>query len=192
MQFLADVYVTCDACSGKRYNTQTLEVTFKSKNIFEILQMTIDEAINFFINFPKIYQKLFFLQSVGLGYIQLGQQAPTFSGGEAQRIKLATELSKKETGKTLYILDEPTTGLHFHDVEKLLHTLNQLVERGNTVIIIEHNLDVIKNCQYIIDLGPDGGDRGGYLVYEGNINGIIKQKKSYTGNYMANLLTKNA
>ena len=192
MQFLADVYVTCDACSGKRYNAQTLEVTFKGKNIYEILQMTIDEAINFFSYFPKIHQKLFFLQSVGLGYIQLGQQAPTFSGGEAQRIKLATELSKKETGKTLYILDEPTTGLHFHDVEKLLHTLNQLVERGNTVIIIEHNLDVIKNCQYIIDLGPDGGDRGGYLVYEGNINGIIKQKKSYTGNYVASLLKKNA
>ncbi len=184
MQFLSDVYVTCDICSGRRYNSETLEVTFKGRNIFEILQMTVDEALNFFTNFPRIQQKLLFLQSVGLGYIELGQQAPTFSGGEAQRIKLANELSRRETGKTLYILDEPTTGLHFYDIQKLLHSLNQLVERGNTVIIIEHNLDVIKNCQYVIDLGPEGGDKGGNLVYEGELNRILTKKDSYTADYL--------
>jgi len=187
MQFLPDVYVTCDVCEGKRYNRETLEVKYKGKSIFEILKMTVEEAEQFFTNHFKIHQKLLFLKNVGLGYIEIGQPAPTFSGGEAQRIKLANELSKRETGSTLYILDEPTTGLHFYDVEKLLHTLHQLVERGNTVIVIEHNLDVIKNCQYIIDLGPDGGDKGGYVVYQGPTAGILKEKKSYTGQYLGKI-----
>ncbi len=181
MQFLPDVYIKCDVCAGQRYNRETLEIKYKGKNIYEILKMTIDEAADFFKNQFKIYQKLRFLQSVGLGYIELGQPAPTFSGGEAQRIKLANELSKKDTGKTLYILDEPTTGLHFYDIEKLLNTLYQLVERGNTVIIIEHNLDVVKNCQYIVDLGPEGG---GYVVYQGKLEKILEQKNSYTARYL--------
>lgn len=184
MQFLADVYVTCDVCEGKRYNRETLEVRYKGKNIYEILRMTVDEACDFFQNHPKIFVKLLFLQSTGLGYIGLGQAAPTFSGGEAQRIKIANELSKRDTGRTLYVLDEPTTGLHFYDIEKLLHALHELVARGNTVIIIEHNLDVIKNCQYIIDLGPEGGDKGGKIVYQGETAGIIKNKDSYTGQYL--------
>ncbi len=184
MQFLPDVYVTCDVCEGQRYNSETLEVKFKGKNIYEILNQTVEEAADFFANHPRIHQKLIFLKNVGLGYIQLGQPAPTFSGGEAQRIKLANELSKKEKGSTLYILDEPTTGLHFYDIEKLLHTLRELVDRGNTVIIIEHNLDVIKNCQYIVDLGPEGGEKGGYIVYQGQLPGILQEKKSYTGKYL--------
>ncbi len=184
MQFLPDVYVICDVCEGHRYNKETLEVKYKGKTIYEILKMTVDEAIDFFKNHPVIYQKLIFLQSVGLGYIELGQPAPTFSGGEAQRIKLANELSRKETGKTVYILDEPTTGLHFYDIEKLLRALNELVTRGNTVIVIEHNLDVIKNCQYIIDMGPEGGNKGGQIVYQGELKGILKEKQSYTGEYL--------
>jgi excinuclease ABC subunit A len=184
MQFLPDVYVTCDVCQGKRYNQETLAITYKGKNIFEILKMTVDEAIDFFQNHPRIYQKLKFLKEVGLGYIELGQPAPTFSGGEAQRIKLANELTKKDTGRTFYILDEPTTGLHFFDVKNLLKVLFKLVERGNTVLIIEHNLQVIKNCQYIIDLGPEGGDKGGKVIYQGEIDGIIKVKDSYTGRYL--------
>lgn len=184
MQFLPDVYVKCDVCKGQRYNQETLEVRYKGKNIYEILKMTVDEAADFFKNHYQIYSKLYFLQNVGLGYIELGQPAPTFSGGEAQRIKLANELSKKNTGSTLYILDEPTTGLHFYDIEKLLTTLNQLVEKGNTVIVIEHNLDVIKNCQYIVDLGPEGGDKGGYVVYQGKTENIVKEKRSYTGKYL--------
>jgi len=184
MQFLSDVYVNCDVCEKKRYNKETLEIKFKGKNIYEILEMTVDEAIPFFENHFNINQKLIFLKNVGLGYIKLGQSAPTFSGGEAQRIKLANELSRKETGHTMYILDEPTTGLHFYDIEKLLQTLYQLTEKGNTVVIIEHNLDVIKNCQYVVDLGPDGGDKGGKLVYQGELKGILKEKKSYTGDYL--------
>ncbi len=184
MQFLADVYITCDVCQGKRYNKETLEIRYKGKSIYEILRMTVDEACDFFTNHPKIFQKLKFLREVGLGYIELGQAAPTFSGGEAQRIKLAHELSKKGSGKTLYILDEPTTGLHFYDIDRLLKTLHELVDRGNTVIIIEHNLDVIKNCQYILDLGPEGGDKGGNLVYQGGIDGISGEKLSYTGYYL--------
>ncbi len=189
MQFMADVYVTCDVCRGRRYNQETLDVRYKSKNIYEILKMNIDEAAEFFASHPRIQQKLQFLKNVGLSYIELGQPAPTFSGGEAQRIKLANELSRGTSGKTLYILDEPTTGLHFYDIEKLLCTLHQLVERGNTVVIIEHNLDVIKNCQYIIDLGPDGGDKGGYVVYQGSIGGVTKEKKSYTGQYLKGILS---
>lgn len=188
MQFLPDVYVTCDVCEGKRYNRETIEVTYKGKSIYDVLKMTVDEAMEFFTNHPRIFIKLSFLQSVGLGYIELGQPAPTFSGGEAQRIKLANELSRKETGKTMYILDEPTTGLHFHDIEKLLHALNELVARGNTVVVIEHNLDVIKNCQYVVDMGPDGGTKGGEVVYQGELQGILKKKESYTAHYLKHIL----
>lgn len=184
MQFLPDVYVTCDVCEGHRYNRDTLEIKYKGKTIYDVLNMTIDEAAYFFQNHYQIALKLGFLKSVGLGYISLGQPAPTFSGGEAQRIKLANELSRRDTGKTVYILDEPTTGLHLYDIEKLLHTLYQLVENGNTVILIEHNVDVIKNCQYVIDLGPDGGQKGGEVLYQGPLPGIIKNKKSYTGSYL--------
>jgi excinuclease ABC subunit A len=184
MQFLPDVYVTCDVCEGHRYNKETLEVKFKGKTIYEVLNMTVVEAADFFKNHIRIYQKLVFLKNVGLGYVTLGQPAPTFSGGEAQRIKLAHELSRRDTGKTLYILDEPTTGLHMFDVEKLLHTLHQLVEGGNSVVIIEHNSDIIKNCQYIVDLGPEGGDGGGEILYQGPQDGIMKVKRSYTAKYL--------
>jgi excinuclease ABC subunit A len=190
MQFLPDVYVTCDVCEGHRYNKETLEVKYKGKTIYDVLNMTVDEAIEFFIAHTKIHTKLQFLQNVGLGYITLGQPAPTFSGGEAQRIKLANELSHKETGKTIYILDEPTTGLHFYDIQKLLNALYQLVERGNTVIVIEHNLDVIKNSQYIIDMGPEGGDKGGEIVYQGPLKGILEVQKSYTGQYLKKVISK--
>jgi excinuclease ABC subunit A len=184
MQFLSDVYVTCDVCEGKRYNKETLEIKYKGKNIFEVLKMTVDEATDFFSNHFKIFSKLDFLKKTGLGYIELGQPAPTLSGGEAQRLKLVNELSRRDTGRALYILDEPTTGLHFYDIEKLLHALRELVNRGNTVIVIEHNLDVIKNCQYIIDLGPEGGIKGGKVVYQGELEGIMKIKESYTGEYL--------
>lgn len=184
MQFLSDVYVQCDVCEGKRYNKETLEIKYKDKNIYDVLTMTVDEACEFFKSHRLIYNKLHMLQYVGLGYIQLGQPAPTFSGGEAQRIKLAYELSKKETGRTVYILDEPTTGLHFHDVVKLLHTLEELVKRGNTVIVIEHNLDVIKNCQYILDMGPEGGEGGGEVVYQGELHGILKVHTSHTARFL--------
>ena len=187
MQFMADVYIKCDVCGGQRYNQETLEVKHKGKNIYEILRMTVDEACDFFQNHPRIFTKLHFLKQTGLGYIELGQPAPTFSGGEAQRIKLANELSRKD-GRTLYILDEPTTGLHFYDIEKLLLTLHELVNRGNTVVVIEHNLDIIKNSQYIIDLGPGGGDRGGQVVYQGELKGILKQKESYTAQYLKDVL----
>ena len=188
MQFLPDVYVKCDVCEGKRYNKETLEVKFKGKSIYEILRMTVEESSDFFANHPRIRQKLIFLKNVGLAYVELGQPAPTFSGGEAQRIKLANELSKRETGNTLYILDEPTTGLHFYDIDKLLQTLRELVDRGNTVIVIEHNLEVIKNCQYVIDLGPEGGDKGGYVVYQGKMDGILKEKRSYTAQYLKKII----
>ena len=188
MQFLADIYVTCDVCEGHRYNKETLEVKYKGKNIFEVLKMTIDEAILFFQNHFKIFSKLDFMQKTGLGYLELGQPAPTLSGGEAQRLKLSSELSRRESGRTVYILDEPTTGLHFYDIQKLLHTLSELVNRGNTVIVIEHNLDIIKNCQYIIDLGPDGGEKGGNLVYQGHLQGILKINKSYTGQYLNKII----
>lgn len=184
MQFLPDVYITCDVCEGRRYNRETLEVLYKGKAIDEVLKMTVEESLGFFKNHGDIYTKLSVLSAVGLGYIELGQAAPTFSGGEAQRIKLADELSRKNSGRTVYILDEPTTGLHFFDIEKLLIALYKLVERGNTVIVIEHNLDVIKNCQYVIDLGPNGGARGGYLVYQGPTAGIVKVGNSYTGTYL--------
>jgi len=188
MQFMADVYVTCDVCNGRRYNQETLSVKYKGKSIDEILKMTVSEALSFFANHPKIFNKLKVLEEIGLGYIELGQPAPTFSGGEAQRIKIAKELSQKSTGHTLYILDEPTTGLHFYDIEKLLFSLNRLVEEGNTVIVIEHNLDVIKNCPYIIDLGPEGGENGGYVVYQGETEKIVTVKNSYTGKFLAKVI----
>ena len=184
MQFLPDVYVTCDVCKGKRYNREALEIDWKGKNIYDVLQMTVEEGIVFFEAQNRIRRYLEVLNDVGLGYIRLGQAATTLSGGEAQRIKLATELSRRDTGKTLFVLDEPTTGLHFADVDKLLHVLHFLVEKGNTVLVIEHNLDVIKTSDWIIDLGPDGGDKGGTLVYEGPLKGILTSKKSYTGEYL--------
>src|SRR5919108_969494 len=184
MQFLPDVYVTCDECKGKRYNSETLTVKYRGKTISDILHMTIEEALEFFANISIIEKKLRTLNDVGLGYIHLGQPATTLSGGEAQRIKLAAELSKKDTGKTIYILDEPTTGLHFADVSKLLHVLKRLVELGNTVIVIEHNLDVIASADWIIDLGPEGGEDGGRIVVTGTPDEVIRNENSYTGKYL--------
>jgi excinuclease ABC subunit A len=188
MQFLPDVYVDCEVCSGKRYNRETLEVDYKGKNIHEVLEMTIEEALGFFQNIPKIEIKLRTLNEVGLGYLTLGQSAPTLSGGEAQRIKLASELSKRSTGSTLYILDEPTTGLHYADLQNLLNVLKLLVKKGNTVLVIEHNLDIIKNADYVIDLGPDGGDRGGGLVFAGSVDELLKSKESYTAESLRRIL----
>jgi excinuclease ABC subunit A len=185
MHFLPDVYVTCDACQGKRYNRETLEVTFKGKSIADVLEMTVDEGAEFFQAVPAIREKMQTLQRVGLGYIHVGQQATTLSGGEAQRVKLAKELSRRATGRTLYILDEPTTGLHFADVDKLLEVLHALVETGNTVVVIEHNLEVIKTADWIVDLGPEGGDKGGRVVAAGTPEQIVRVKESYTGRYLA-------
>ena len=190
MQFLSDVYVKCDECKGKRYNTETLSVLYKGKNISDILDMTVYEALNFFENIPAIQRKLQTVYDVGLGYIKLGQSSTTLSGGEAQRVKLASELSKRGTGKTLYILDEPTTGLHFADVQKLLDVLNRLVNLGNTVVVIEHNMDVIKNSDWLIDFGPEGGDEGGKVVAVGTPKDIAKAPGSYTGKYLKKLLKK--
>ena len=192
MQFLPDVYVDCEVCRGKRYNEEALEVTYNGKNIAQVLEMTVEEALSFFQNIPQIRQKLVTIYDVGLGYIRLGQPAPTLSGGEAQRVKLATELAKRATGKTIYILDEPTTGLHFADIERLLSILRKLVDYGNTVIIIEHNLDVIKNTDWIIDLGPEGGDGGGHIVATGTPQEISKIKSSYTGEFLKKELAKNS
>ncbi len=180
MQFMPDVYVRCDVCKGKRYNSEALEIEYKGKNISDVLNMTVEEAVSFFENLPQIRRKLETLYDVGLGYIKLGQPATTLSGGEAQRVKLALELSKRSTGSTLYILDEPTTGLHFADLENLISICKRLTARGNTVLMIEHNLDMIKNCDWVIDLGPEGGDSGGEILFEGNLEGIKKCKKSYT------------
>src|SRR5205807_9083174 len=188
MHFLPDVYVTCDVCKGKRYNRETLDVTFKGKSIADVLDMTVDEAASFFAAVPRIRNCLETLQRVGLGYIHVGQQATTLSGGEAQRVKLAKELSKRATGRTLYILDEPTTRLHFHDVAKLLDVLHELVESGNTVVVIEHNLEVIKTADWIIDLGPEGGDAGGEIVAAGAPEEIAAVKRSYTGQFLAPVL----
>lgn len=188
MHFLADVYVPCEVCGGKRYNRETLEVKFKGKSIFDVLEMTVDEGVEFFAQQPKIYNKLKTLSDVGLGYIKIGQSATTLSGGEAQRVKLATELSKRSTGKTIYILDEPTTGLHTADVHRLVNVLNMLVDTGNTVVVIEHNLDIIKTADHIIDLGPEGGKGGGKIVAAGTPEEIAKCKKSYTGQYLKKYL----
>ncbi|PIW36665.1 MAG: excinuclease ABC subunit A, partial [Candidatus Kerfeldbacteria bacterium CG15_BIG_FIL_POST_REV_8_21_14_020_45_12] len=192
MHFLPDVYVECDECHGKRYNKQALEIHFNGKTIADVLEMTVEEAYEFFENIPNIRKKMETLRDVGLGYIHLGQNATTLSGGEAQRIKLATELSRRATGKTLYILDEPTTGLHFADVKRLLHVLQQLVDMGNTVLVIEHNLDVIKSADWIVDLGPEGGDKGGEIVAFGTPEEVVKVARSYTGQYLKPMLSKSS
>lgn len=184
MNFLPDVYVLCDVCRGKRYNRETLEVHYKEKSISDVLEMTVEEALEFFKDMPMMIRKIQTLYDVGLGYIHLGQQATTLSGGEAQRVKLSTELSKVGTGNTLYILDEPTTGLHFDDVKMLLEVLNKLVDKGNTVIVIEHNLDVIKTADWIIDLGPEGGEAGGNIIAEGTPEQVATLEHSYTGKYL--------
>ena len=190
MNFLPDVYVECEVCKGRRYNRETLEVHYKGKNISEVLNLSVDEAYEFFENIPSIERKLKVLQDVGLGYIRLGQPATTLSGGEAQRIKLATELSKQSRGKTIYILDEPTTGLHFEDIRKLLEVLNRLVDKGNTVVVIEHNLDVIKCADHIVDIGPEGGEGGGTILVKGTPEEVAKSKKSYTAKYLKKVLEK--
>jgi excinuclease ABC subunit A len=190
MHFLPDVYVTCEVCRGKRYNRETLEVRYKAKNIADILDMTVAEALDFFEPVPSIKQKLQTLHDVGLDYIRLGQAATTLSGGEAQRVKLATELSRRATGRTLYILDEPTTGLHFADIRRLLEVLNQLVDQGNTVVIIEHNMDVIKTADWIVDLGPEGGNEGGKVIATGTPEDVARQDRSFTGQYLARTLSR--
>jgi excinuclease ABC subunit A len=184
MNFLPDVYVHCEKCNGKRYNRETLEIRYKGKSIADVLDMTVEEAVEFFQHIPYIYRKIKVLEEVGLGYITLGQSAVTLSGGEAQRVKLSTELGKKDTGKTFYILDEPTTGLHFEDIQHLLAVLNKLVDRGNTVLVIEHNMDVIKVGDHVIDLGPEGGDGGGKILFEGTPEGLINCKNSYTAEFL--------
>jgi len=184
MNFLPSVHVLCESCNGKRYNKETLEVRFKGKSIADVLDMTINQAMEFFENQPSILNKIKTLQDVGLGYIKLGQSSTTLSGGESQRVKLATELSKRDTGKTLYILDEPTTGLHFEDIRVLLGVLNRLVKKGNTVIIIEHNMDVIKTADYIIDIGPEGGAAGGRIICTGTPHDIASTPESETGRFL--------
>ena len=191
MHFLPDVYVTCDVCKGKRYNRETLEVKFKGQSIADVLDMTVEDGASFFMAVPACATRCD-LQRVGLGYIKVGQQATTLSGGEAQRVKLAKELSKRATGRTLYILDEPTTGLHFHDVAKLLEVLHELVDSGNTVAVIEHNLEVIKTADWVLDLGPEGGDGGGELVACGSPEDIAREEKSYTGQFLKTLLQRQS
>jgi excinuclease ABC subunit A len=188
MHFLPDVYVTCEVCKGRRYNRETLEVKYKGRTISDVLEMSVDEGLEFFQNIPPIKRHLQTLSDVGLGYIKLGQPAPTLSGGEAQRIKLSSELHKRATGSTVYILDEPTTGLHFEDIRKLLHVLQQLVSTGNTVIVIEHNLDVVKTADWLIDLGPEGGDQGGSVVAEGPPEAVAANPASYTGRFLEEVL----
>ncbi|HXH93330.1 MAG TPA: ATP-binding cassette domain-containing protein, partial [Thermoanaerobaculia bacterium] len=191
MHFLPDIYVTCDVCGGKRYNRETLQVTYKGSSIAEILDMTVEQGLETFKNIPKIANILRTVDEVGLSYIKLGQSSTTLSGGEAQRVKLAKELAKRATGRTLYILDEPTTGLHFDDVSKLLHLMHGLVDRGNTVVVIEHNLDVIKTADHVIDLGPEGGDGGGYIIATGTPEQIAKTKGTPTGEYLKKMLAKS-
>jgi excinuclease ABC subunit A len=190
MHFLPDVYVTCDVCKGKRYDRETLEIKFKGNSIADVLDMTVEEAAELFKAVPSVRDKLETLKRVGLGYIHVGQQATTLSGGEAQRVKLSRELARRATGRTLYILDEPTTGLHFHDVAKLLDVLHELVDQGNTVVVIEHNLEVIKTADWIIDLGPEGGDAGGHVVAVGTPEEIAAEPRSYTGQYLKQLLDR--
>jgi excinuclease ABC subunit A len=188
MHFLADVYVECEVCHGHRYNRETLEITYKGKNIADILDMTVDEAARFFRNVPTVCDKLIALEDVGLGYVRLGQSATTLSGGEAQRVKLAAELAKKATGRTVYILDEPTTGLHFADIQKLLEVLLKLRDSGNTLIVIEHNLEMIKCADWVLDLGPEGGQEGGQIVGQGTPEEIAKLEASHTGRYLQRVL----
>jgi excinuclease ABC subunit A len=192
MHFLPDVYVNCEVCKGKRYNRETLEVRWKERNIAEVLEMTVEEACGFFDALPPIKRHLQTLVDVGLGYVRMGQPAPTLSGGEAQRVKLASELAKKATGRTLYILDEPTTGLHFDDIRRLLDVLHRLVDQGNSVIVIEHNLDVIKTADHVVDLGPEGGDAGGHVVATGTPEDVAATAGSYTGEFLAPMLGKPA
>ncbi len=192
MHFLPDVYVPCETCKGARYNRETLEVRFKGRSIADVLEMSVEEALRFFAKIPKIRRRLQTLHDVGLDYIKLGQPATTLSGGEAQRVKLASELSKVATGKTLYILDEPTTGLHFADIEKLLETLQRLVDGGNTMLVIEHNLDVIKQADWVIDLGPEGGEAGGELIAVGTPEDIAKVEDSFTGRFLQSVLPERA
>jgi excinuclease ABC subunit A len=189
MHFLPDVYVPCDVCHGKRYNRETLEVQYKGKNISNVLELTVEDAFEFFKPVPLIARKLQTLLDVGLGYIRLGQSATTLSGGEAQRVKLSLELSKRDTGRTLYILDEPTTGLHFHDIALLLKVIHRLRDQGNTIVIIEHNLDVIKTADWIVDLGPEGGAGGGQIIAAGTPEDVAKNSASFTGRYLATMLT---
>jgi excinuclease ABC subunit A len=190
MHFLPDVYVTCEVCKGHRYNRETLEIQFKGKSIADVLDMTIEEAVEFFAAVPSIREKFATLDRVGLGYVKVGQPATTLSGGEAQRVKLSRELSKRATGRTLYMLDEPTTGLHFHDVAKLLEVLHELVESGNTVVVIEHNLEVVKTADWVIDLGPEGGEGGGEIVGIGTPEDIAANKHSYTGRYLKEVMAR--
>jgi excinuclease ABC subunit A len=192
MQFLPDVYVPCEVCHGTRYTREVQEVKFRGHSISEVLDMTVDEAIEVFENVPKILTKLRTLHDVGLGYIRLGQPATQLSGGEAQRVKLSTELSRRDTGRTLYVLDEPTTGLHYADVDKLLAVLHRLVDHGNTVVVIEHNLDVLKTADWLIDLGPEGGDLGGHLVAEGTPDAVAANPRSYTGQHLGRVLERAA
>jgi excinuclease ABC subunit A len=188
MQFLPDVYVECSECHGRRYNSEALEIHWRGKNIADILDMTVEESRRFFVDQPLIYEKLSVLHEVGLGYVKLGQPATTLSGGEAQRVKLATELSRRATGKTLYILDEPTTGLHFDDIKRLLIVLNALVDKGNTVLVIEHNMDITKSADWVIDVGPEGGVYGGEIVAQGVPEEVAKVKGSWTGKYLKEAL----
>jgi excinuclease ABC subunit A len=192
MNFLPDVYVPCEVCKGKRYNREALEIHYKGKNIADVLDMTIEEATTFFANVPSIYNKLKTLYDVGLGYMRLGQPATTLSGGEAQRVKLATELARRATGRTMYILDEPTTGLHFADVQRLLDVLQRLVDAGNSLVVIEHNLEVIKSADWIIDLGPEGGDAGGYVIAQGTPEDVAENEQSYTGHFLRRMFAEEA
>ena len=192
MHFLPDVYVPCEVCKGKRYNRETLEIKYKGKSVADVLEMTVTEALSFFTHIPRVATRLQTLYDVGLGYIRLGQPATTLSGGEAQRVKLATELSRRSTGRTLYILDEPTTGLHFADIEKLILVLQRLVDTGNTVLVIEHNLDVIKAADYVIDLGPEGGEKGGQVLAVGTPEAIARCPHSYTGQFLSRVLKEKA
>ncbi|NAP00038.1 excinuclease ABC subunit UvrA, partial [Halomonas sp. MG34] len=191
MHFLPDVYVPCEVCHGKRYNRETLEVKYKGKNIADVLELTVEDALDFFANIPKIKRKLQTIFDVGLGYVRLGQPATTLSGGEAQRVKLASELHRRSNGKSFYILDEPTTGLHVDDIKRLIAVLQRLVDNGDTVLIIEHNLDVIKTADHIVDLGPEGGDRGGQIIAKGTPEQIVKVEDSYTGKYLKPVLERD-
>jgi excinuclease ABC subunit A len=190
MHFLPDVYVTCDVCKGRRYDRETLEVKYRDRSIADVLDMTVEEAADLFKAVPTIREKMETLARVGLGYVKVGQQATTLSGGEAQRVKLSKELSKRATGRTLYILDEPTTGLHFHDVAKLMEVLHELVDQGNTVVVIEHNLEVIKTADWVIDMGPEGGDGGGVVVAQGTPEQIAKSRASHTGRFLRDVLAR--
>ena len=191
MNFIPNVYIECPTCFGKRFNRETLEILYKGKNISDVLRMTVDEAVRFFAPVPKIHRKLKTIQDVGLGYITLGQSATTLSGGEAQRVKLAEELAKRDTGNTLYILDEPTTGLHFQDIEKLLHVVQKLIDKGNTFIIIEHNMDVIKTADYIIDIGPEGGKHGGQIIAQGTPEEVSRSMESFTARFLRSYVSED-